>query len=63
MQIFNVDETGIFIVHKVGKVITQIGHKNVWSTTSGEKGKIHTIVTCVSASGYVIPPMMIYPRN
>ena len=63
MQIYNVDETGISIVHKPGKVVTQLGRKNVWSVTSAEKGKTHTVVPCVSASGYVISPMMIYPRK
>ena len=63
MQIFNIDETGISVVHKTGKVICQLGRKNVWSVTSGEKGKTHTVITCVSASGFVIPPMMIYPRK
>ena len=63
MQIYNVDETGISVVHKAGKVITQVGRKNVWSVTSAEKGKTHTVMTCVSASGFVIPPMMIYPRK
>jgi len=48
MQIFNVDETGISIVHKPGKVVTQLGRKNVWSVTSTEKGKTHTVVSCVS---------------
>ena len=50
MQIFNVDKTGITVVHKPGKVITQVGRKNVWSVTSGEKG-------------FALPPMMIYPRK
>ena len=63
MQIFNVDETGISVVHKTGKVITQIGRKNVWSITSAEKGKTHTVITCVAASGFAIPPMMIFPRK
>ena len=63
MQIFNVDKTGISVIHKTGKVISQVGRKNVWSVTSGEKGKTHTVITCVSASGFVIPPMMIYPRK
>ena len=63
MQIFNIDETGISVVHKPGKVITQLGRKNVWSVTSAERGKTHTVITCVSASGFVIPPMMIYPRK
>ena len=33
------------------------------SLTSGEKGKTHTVVACVSASGHAIPPLMIYPRK
>ena len=35
MQIFNVDETEIPVVHKARKEI--LGRKNVWSVTSGEK--------------------------
>ena len=54
MQIFNVDEAGISIVHKPGKVITEIGRKNVWSLTSAEKGKTHTTLACASASGLVL---------
>ena len=39
MNIFNMDETGVTIVHKGGKVVTEIGCRNVWAITSGEKGK------------------------
>ena len=53
MNIFNMDETGVTIVHKGAKVVTEIGRRNVWAITSGEKGKTHTIITAVSASGYV----------
>ena len=63
MQIFNVDETGVSVVHKPGKVITELGRKNVWSVTSAERGKTHTVSACVSASGFAIPPFMIYPRK
>ena len=63
MQLFNVDETGISIVHKPGKVVTELGRRNVWGITSAERGKTHTVVTCVSASGFSIPPMIIYPRK
>ena len=63
MQIYNLDECGISTVHKPGRVITELSHKSVWAVTSGEKGKTHTILTCVSASGLVIPPMMIFPRK
>ena len=62
-MIFNVDETGISIINLVKlylkKVVTEVGRRSVWSV----RGKIHTVVTCVSASGFCIPPMMIYPRK
>ena len=28
-----------------------------------QKGGKHTILACVSASGFVLPPMMVYPRK
>ena len=63
MQIFNADETGISIVHKPGKVIAQLGRRNVYAITAAEKGKTHTVLSCASASGFVLPPMIIYPRK
>ena len=30
---------------------------------SAERGKTHTVLACVSASRYVLPPMMVYPRK
>jgi hypothetical protein len=63
MQIYNVDETGITVVHSPGKVFSAVGRKHVYSITSGERGKTHTVVVCVSASGHAIPPLMIYPRK
>ena len=59
MLIYNCDET---VVHKPGKVIAELGHRNVYAVTSAEQGKTHTVLSCVSASGYV-PPMIIYPRK
>ena len=63
MQIFNADETGVSIVHKPGKVVAELGQQNVYAVTAAERGKTHTILTCVSASGYALPPMMVYPRK
>ena len=31
--------------------------------SSAEKGKMHTVLVCVSASGYVLPPLMVYLRK
>ena len=50
-------------MHKPGKVVTEVGRRNVYAVTSGEKGKTHTLLSCVSASGLVVPPMMIFPRK
>ena len=44
MQIYNVDETGITVVQKPGKVFTAVGRKHVYSLTSGERGRTHTYV-------------------
>ena len=63
MQIYNIDETGIMVVHKPGKVFSELGRKHVYSLTSGERGKTHTVVVCTSASGNALPPLMIYPRK
>ena len=63
MMVYNIDETGIKIVHKPAKVIAEVGRKHLYSLTSGERGKTHTVVVCVSANGSFIPPMTIYPRK
>ena len=60
MQVYNMNECGITIVHNPGKVVTEVGRKNVWSITSAEKGKT---LCCVSASGQALPPFMIHPRK
>ena len=63
MYIYNVDETGISVVHKPGRVVCELGHSNVYALTSVERGKTHTVLSCVSASGQILPPMMVYPRK
>lgn len=63
MHLYNVDETGMMTVHKPGKVITQLGHRNVCAVTAAEKGKTHTVILCVSASGFLLPHAIIYLRK
>lgn len=60
---FNCDETGISVVHKPGKILAELGRHNVYSITSAERGKTHTLLSCISASGYVLPPMMVFLRK
>ena len=63
MQVYNCDKTRVSTVHRPGQVVVEVGRHNVYAITSAEKGKSHKILSCVSASGYVLPPMMVYPRK
>ena len=63
MQIYNSDEMGVTIVFKPGKVVAEMGCRKVYTVSAAEKGRTHTVLSCVSASGSFIPPMMIYPRK
>lgn len=58
-RIFNLDESGIPLQHRPGKRIALKGQKHVIVTTSGNKANI-TVLACVSASGFVMPPMVIF---
>lgn len=49
------------IVHKPGKIVTELDRHNVYALTSAEKGKTHTILPCVAVSALVLPPTMVYP--
>ena len=61
-QIFNIDETGMPLDPKPLRTIHKRGAQNPFLTTSGDKSQI-TIVGCVSAAGYCLPPMVIYDRK
>ena len=63
MQVYNMDETGITIIHKPGKVVAQLNQRKVYYVTAAERGTTHTILSCVGASGFVLPPLMIFPRK
>ena len=61
-RIFNCDESGFPLDHKPGKVICQRGLKELSLTTSGDKAQL-TVLACASASGYVLPPLIIFDRK
>ena len=50
-RIFNMDESGLTVVHKPRKVLAKKGMKQVGKVTSGEKGETTTIVCAVNAAG------------
>ena len=58
-RIFNMDETGILILQKPGKILSQRGIKQVGKLTSLEKGKTITVVCAMNSIGNYIPPMFI----
>lgn len=62
-RIFNMDETGISSVQKLGPILGPKGQKQVGGVTSWERGRNITAVCAFSAAGQYIPPMFIYPRQ
>ncbi|GFR64738.1 transposase [Elysia marginata] len=61
-QIFNLDETGLTIVHKVSKVLAPKGLKRMGQVTSAERGELVTLCAIVSAVGQALPPVFIFRR-
>jgi hypothetical protein len=58
------DESGIQTVpSKLSKVVAHRGRKQVGALTSAERGQNVTVVLCMSAAGYFIPPAIIFPRK
>ncbi|KAJ8944182.1 hypothetical protein NQ318_016162 [Aromia moschata] len=53
------DETGIQLINKPGKVVAIKGSKCVHSVTSKEKGEIISLITCNNAEGVFLPPVLI----
>ena len=60
-QIFNMDETGVPLSPDLPKGVFKKGSKAV-AVTSGDKSQL-TVVACVSAGGFCIPPMVILDRK
>ena len=57
------DETSLSTVPKsADKIVSQKGKSQVGSIASAERGESVTCVSCMSASGVFLPPMLIYKR-
>ena len=46
------------VVFKPNKVIAELGKRNVYALSAAEG---ENTLSCVSATGFIVPPMMIYP--
>ena len=58
-QLYNCDESGMPLEHKLPKIIAKKGAKKVRQISSGNKTQI-TVLACCSATGQAIPPMVIF---
>ena len=58
-QIYNCDESGMPLEHKLPRVISIKGTKKVRQVSSGNKTQI-TILGCCNATGQAIPPMVVF---
>jgi hypothetical protein len=61
-RIYNVDETGLSIVHMPPKILALKGIKQLGSVTSGERGQNVTLIAAIHAVGSHLPQMLIFPR-
>ena len=59
---FNMDETGFALDPKPNKTVHLRGEKNALSISSGSKAQV-TVITCVSATGQTIPPLIVWKRK
>lgn len=61
-RIFNVDETRMPLDPKKPRCVHRVGDRNPLSISLEDKTQI-TVVACVSAVGYCIPPMVIWDHK
>ncbi|XP_063222242.1 uncharacterized protein LOC134534428 [Bacillus rossius redtenbacheri] len=63
-RIFNMDETGVTTVpNKTPKIISPKGKKTVCKVSSAERGQTVTAVCSIGATGFYVPPALIFPRK
>ena len=58
-NIFNMDESGIHLINKPGKVLTSKGAKDTHVLTPRERGENVTVIACNNAEGMFLPPVLI----
>ncbi|KAJ8887791.1 hypothetical protein PR048_014009 [Dryococelus australis] len=58
-HIFNCDESGLQLIYKPQKVISQNGTRDVVSQTYCEEGETVSVMACVTAAGHYVPPFIV----
>jgi hypothetical protein len=62
-RLYNCDETGLSVVqHKVCNEVSLKGTRQIAALSSAERGSLVIVVTCMSAAGHFVPPLLVYPR-
>lgn len=60
-DLYNVDETGLTLVNKGGKIVAPKGSKTVVMKKSGERSEnITLVVSCNATASVILPPMVIF---
>ena len=60
-RIYNLDETGVCLCPKTGKLLASVKQKNVYSIFPGQERQQITVLCCFSACGVSLRPMIMYP--
>ncbi|KAJ8866680.1 hypothetical protein PR048_032541 [Dryococelus australis] len=58
-NIFNMNESGIQLTNKPGKLVTTKGAKDVHVLTPHERGENVTVIACCDAEGAFLPPVLL----
>jgi len=63
-RLYNCNETGITIVqHKHTKISGLKGKHQISSVQSANRGYLATVITCMSPTGHLIPPLLVFTRK
>ena len=58
--VYNIDESGLHLHFRPGKVLSAKGDRSVVQVTQSERAENVTVVACCSAAGHFIPPLVVY---
>ncbi|XP_033106069.1 uncharacterized protein LOC117108217 [Anneissia japonica] len=59
-RLYNTDESGFPLCVKSGRVIAELGAKDVYRLGNSTRSQI-TVLACCNADGSYVPPMMVFP--
>ena len=63
-SIYNADESGLSTVpNNLPMVVSPTGSRRVSKIVSAERGRNVTIICCISATGFYLPPFLIFARK